>query len=153
MNTILVALGPSFSYLWVGLCTYPAEPYGRKWSIDGFLPCHNSYGVAVTLLLGTRLRMYAAVSNASPQKTIGRLACDIIDLIMSSNVRFLCSAKPFCCGVRGILSCHYIPFSSQNSLNISDRYSWPRSVWRILTRRSNWVSTLATKRLNTSSAS
>ena len=83
------------------------------WALNdpkGFLLCHNLYGVVWTLLLGTRLRIYVAISNASPKKLVGWLAGAIIDLTMSNNVRFLRSVTPFCCGVPGIVSCLCIPF-------------------------------------------
>ena len=100
-----------------------SRTHGRKWSKDSFLPCHNSYRMAVTLLLGMRLRIYAAVSNASPQKLIGGLVCAIIGLTMLSNVQFLRSTTPFCYAVPRLFSCLLIPFYPQNSLNKLYRYS------------------------------
>ena len=67
---------------------------------------------------------------------------------MSSKVRFLRSATPFCCGVPGAVSWDKIPCSTRKSLNSLSRYSPPRSDQRVFSDLSNCFSTSARNSLN-----
>jgi len=59
-------LGPNFPYLWEESRGKTAKPHGFKTLRLGCLLVHNSYGVEVTNLLGTRLSTYVVINNASP---------------------------------------------------------------------------------------
>ena len=77
----------------------------------GSFPVHISWGVLATFLVGTWLRIWAAVSKAYPQKEIGSEAWLIIERTMSNRVRLRLSATPFNCGVLGGVNCETIPHS------------------------------------------
>ena len=62
-----------------------------------------------TFLVGTRLRIWAAVSKAYPQNEIGSEAQLIIEQTMSNRVRLRLSATPFNYGVLGGINCETIP--------------------------------------------
>lgn len=77
---------------------------------SGTLPDHNSYGVLLFIdVVGERLIIYAAVAVASAQNGLGNLASESIHFALSTKVRFMRSATPFCCGEYGVLVWCLIP--------------------------------------------
>ena len=74
----------------------------------GRFSVHNSYGVFSTTFDGILFNKNAVVSNAYPQKDIGRSVRLIIDQTISNKVQFLLSDTPFHYGVPGGVSCETI---------------------------------------------
>ena len=66
----------------------------------GLWPIHISYGVSLCIaFVGFRFQIYVAVEKASAQIFLGHLESDNIAPTVSTNVRFILSATPFCSGV------------------------------------------------------
>lgn len=87
----------------------------------------NLKGVFFTFFVGTLLKIWIAISNASHQKEAGELASASIDLTISNTVIFFLSATPFYYGVYDILRSCLISLSSQKDEKDSDIYSPPQS--------------------------
>lgn len=64
---------------------------------------HNSKGVLVTTLIGTRFRIYAVIFNISLHKDLGKLVLLIMLLTISTSVLFWRSTTSFYCGILGIV--------------------------------------------------
>ncbi|TYH81444.1 hypothetical protein ES332_D03G201200v1 [Gossypium tomentosum] len=123
-------------------------------SISGF-PDHTSIGVFLSNADdGKRLTRWPAYVTASAQNCLPNPALDNIHRTFSSNVRFIRSANPFCCGVSLTVKCRTIPYSWHTSKNGSLLYSTPLSVLSRLIFLPVWFSIIVfhlRKTLSTSS--
>ena len=63
------------------------------------------------ILDGTLFKILAAVSKAYPQKEICNSVKHIMDRTISNKVRFLLSATPLSCGVKGGVHSERIPLT------------------------------------------
>ena len=108
--------------------TNARQPNTFKWLYDAFFPNQTSSGISPSKGTdGERLMISTAVFIASPQKGLGRLACEIIHQTLSSMVLFILSARPFNYGVFGGVFSSLIPWSLQYDSN-GPRYSPPLSA-------------------------
>ncbi|TYI91673.1 hypothetical protein E1A91_D02G009900v1 [Gossypium mustelinum] len=127
-------------------------PIGSEAS--GF-PDHTSIGVFLSNADdGKRLTRWPAYVTASAQNCLPNPALDNIHRTFSSNVRFIRSANPFCCGVSLTVKCRTIPYSWHTSKNGSLLYSPPLSVLSRLIFLPVWFSIIVfhlRKTLSTSS--
>ena len=136
------------SLSWVSRLTKDSQPQTLICANEGAFPVHISWGVLATFLVGTRLRIWAAVSKAYPQNEIGSEARLIMERTISNKVRLRLSSTPFNCGVLGGVDCETIPHSLRWSRDSELRYSPPRSDFRIFIFLPSWFSASCLNSLN-----
>ena len=91
--------GSNFNPLGKGTSTLSKHPNSLKYLKLDIFSFHNSYGIDCVFRWGTLLSILLVVRMASPQRFRGEPKLIIKVFIISFNVLFFRSAKPFGCGV------------------------------------------------------
>lgn len=110
-NIANLPLCPSFWAPSLRMWNQHLDPITRKLTTSGIFPVHFSNCVLFLCIPAheTLLRMWIAVTTASAQKRFGVFRFFYIALVNLRRVRFMHSARPFCCGVWEQLSLRWIP--------------------------------------------